>query len=196
MIFVENLTLKYAGKTVLDGVTVSFPDHGAYAIMGKSGCGKTTLFKAILGIRKNYTGTVRTDGEKIRAVFQEDRLLEDRNAVDNLVFVAQNGKKEKDEIIKFLSGFDLGDGIYLPCSELSGGMRRRVALARALYSAPDVLLLDEPFNALDEATKAQMIRKTADFAKDHTVIVITHSAEEAEALGAKVIGMDKGKIIE
>ncbi len=183
MTVVKNISKSFGTHLVLNDITIEIENRGVTAISGRSGCGKTTLFSIILGILKQDSGTVCLDGKKVRAVFQEDRLLGHKNPVDNLVFVGADKSKAEEILIKF----GLQSSLKMPCSKLSGGMKRRVAFARALISAPDILLLDEPFNALDDNTKALMINETAEYAKEHPVMIITHIEEEIAALNAKVI---------
>ena len=182
MIRLTNVCKAFGENKVITDLCCEFEHYGVYAIMGKSGCGKTTLLSMIMGTLSPDSGKI--EGVcKPRAVFQEDRLLENRSALENLLFVGEG----KERALALLSELGLGGFENTRAKELSGGMKRRVALARALFASPELLLLDEAFNAVDEVTKRIMLEKVKEFGKEHTVILVTHDQSEAEFLGSKII---------
>lgn len=179
---ISNLSKSFGEKTVLSNLSLSFPYGSTTCIMGKSGCGKTTLLNIILGTEKPDSGTVTGVPEKISAVFQEDRLCEDFSVLTNIRMAS--GKNEE-EILSCLSGLMLEESAGTKVRELSGGMKRRVAIARALLSEHDLLIMDEPFKGLDPETRkktAALVREAAG-----TVIAVTHDEADAELLNAEII---------
>ncbi len=183
-----NLGKSFDGKTVLDGFSLTIEDGETVSIMGESGCGKSTLCKILAGVCRQDTGEVRgLRGKRVSIVFQEDRLIPGLSATENVMYVMRAPKavrREKAEMLLLALGISDTDKNVL---ELSGGMKRRTALARALSVDFDILLLDEVFAGLDDETKA----KAADFIKSRTagktVVSITHSEEEAAMLGGRIV---------
>lgn len=190
MITVQNVSKSFDGRQVLRDITVSFPEGKATAVMGPSGCGKTTLLSILMGLFPADSGTVTGVPEKKAAVFQEDRLCEDFTAFENvrLVLPAENAADRAAGKARILDTFDsllLGASAFQPVRELSGGQKRRVAIARAALSDADILFLDEPFKGLDEASKkeaAKLLSKTG-----KTMILVTHDRAEADLLEAEVL---------
>lgn len=174
---ISNITKKYGEKTVLDSVSFSFPKGKISALMGPSGCGKSTLFRLILGIEAPDSGSILHDGKRFSAVFQEDRLAEPLSACRNVLL----GRRDADvaEAEALLRALGLDKDMRKPVSALSGGMRRRVAIARALIADADTVLLDEPFSALDENTKRDVIAFVRQHLTGKTVLLVTHDASEA-----------------
>lgn len=168
------------------------------SIIGKSGCGKSTLLKLISGLEKTSNGTIELNGkiidrpdEKIAMVFQEPRLMPWLNVYDNIKISLLNKKKDDQEqiIMAMLDNLNLKEYFNMWPKELSGGMAQRVSIARALVKKPEVLLLDEPFSALDSFTK----KKLHEFVKllwkkfNLTIVLVTHDIEEAISLSDKII---------
>lgn len=171
MLRIDNVSKAFGEKTVLADFSYTFENGKNYAVTGSSGVGKTTLLRLICGLIKPDSGRVDVpDGTRVRAVFQEDRLLPWRTVLKN-VTLGNGGEALARELLSAL-GLE-GEADSLPAS-LSGGMSRRVAIARALCAEPDVLLLDEPFNGLDDEMKARAAALIFDRMKGKTVIVITH----------------------
>jgi NitT/TauT family transport system ATP-binding protein len=166
---------------------MTFEDGRIYCLMGESGVGKTTLLRIIMGLETADEGEVRLSGD-IAAVFQEDRLLPDRTPIDNVYFVTKGQKQysDKSEIREAMSTLLPGECLNKRTDELSGGMKRRTALSRAMLSDRKILLLDEPFTGLDAEARAQ----ASEFIKKHqngrTVVVVTHEKGDAERLGANI----------
>ncbi|MBD5129488.1 MAG: ABC transporter ATP-binding protein [Ruminococcaceae bacterium] len=173
MLKAVNITKKF-DIPVIEGFTHEFADGKVTAVVGKSGCGKTTLLNILMGLLEPDGGEVIREG-RISAVFQEDRLCENLTASANIRLVT--GKKfTKEEIARELAevGLDCADK---PVRELSGGMKRRVALVRALLAEYDILFLDEPFKGLDEETKRTVIAYFKRKTQGRTVVLVTHDKE-------------------
>ncbi len=180
-----NVCKRYGDASVLKNFSAHFERGEISALMGPSGCGKTTLLRILLGIEEADSGEIRRDGEKTVAVFQEDRLSEPLSAVENVRLGRQGATRE--EARALLSSLGLSEDAEKPTSELSGGMRRRVAIARALIADADTVLLDEPFSALDEDTKASVMEFTRRALSGKTVLLITHDVDEARAFAGNRI---------
>ncbi len=178
MITVKNLKKSFDDKVVFDGFDLRLPDTGAYFISGPSGSGKTTLFRIISGLDTDYGGFVEYDGV-ISYVFQENRLIPSLTAYENVFEVCF----DKEKALYLLDRVGLSEDAANYPSELSGGMNRRVAIARALAFKHDILLLDEPFSALDEEIKSSVIELIKELEKDRLILLISHDETEAEALG-------------
>ena len=189
MIEARDLTVTYDGRTVLRDVTLTVPDGGHIALMGPSGCGKTTLLLVLAGLQAPDSGTVRVEPGRMACVFQEPRLLPWRTAAENVNAVLSDRAQTMPQALIWLERADARD--QYPAA-LSGGMQQRVAIARALaYDAP-VLLLDEPFRGLDAALRARVTALIADAAKDKTLVLATHDAADADALGCAVYAYAEG----
>ena len=183
-IILKDVYKAYKDKTVLKGCNLTFPEGKVTCLMGPSGCGKTTILRLIMGVEKADKGIIQgIQHKKLSVVFQEDRLCMDFTAPANILMVAPKNVS-KEEVIRHLEEIGLRDCFHKPVSELSGGMKRRVAIVRAVVSSGDLILLDEPFKGLDKDTlniAAGYVRK---YTKKATVIIVTHSLEEAELLKA------------
>lgn len=185
MIKFENVSKIYGGKAIFDPVSFTLDDGSRTAIMGPSGCGKTTVLMMLAGLEKNDSGEIiGLEDKRVSMVFQDDRLCENLSLYANIKIVAGNRKREITEAAEMLG---LGDSINKAASKLSGGMKRRAAILRAVLADFDVLLLDEPFNGLDAEAK----RYTAEFIKaklgGRTLLLVTHNPEDAELLGCENI---------
>ena len=189
-IIISNISKSFGDKMVLSDFSEVIPHGKTTVIMGESGCGKTTLVNILMGLEKSDSGEISGIPEKISAVFQDDLLCEDFSAISNIKAITGGGLT-KEKIAEALKLLDLtAKDIRYPVRELSGGMKRRVAIARAILVDSELVIMDEPFKGLDEGTR----RKTIDFVlqetESRTLIVITHSPEEAELLVSdKVIRM-------
>ena len=152
-IIINSLTVQYDDNKVIDDFSYTIEPGRCYAVMGASGIGKTSLINAIMGLIP-YTGTISCDEDfKISAVFQEDRLCEGMSASRNIKIVCDS-KEQISRIPGLMSDFGLSDCVSRKVRNLSGGMKRRVAIIRALLSSHDLLIMDEPFKGLDETTSA------------------------------------------
>lgn len=180
-----NVTKKYGENIVLDNFSYNFSDSGYTCIMGQSGCGKSTLLLILMGLVKPDSGEVRGRSAKISAVFQEDRLCENLTVLANLRLVF--GKSRNAELLAALSEIGLDGCENQPVRELSGGMKRRLALLRALLAEYDVLFLDEPFKGLDSCTKARVMQLCRDKTAGKSVILVTHDKGEVDFFGENLI---------
>ena len=166
---------------VLTEVTIDFPARKITALLGASGRGKTTVLRLLAGIEKPDGGEVAVEG-KVGYLFQEPRLLPTLTAYENVRIVC-----ESDTAARSALALSMAEALAdkLP-HEMSGGERQRVALARLVAFGGDVWLLDEPFSALDADTKAEVVKNLLPLMRERTVILVTHSSEEA-ALADTVI---------
>ncbi|GHV26845.1 ABC transporter ATP-binding protein [Spirochaetia bacterium] len=182
-------------KAVQD-LSLVIPGGSFTAIVGPSGCGKTTLLKLIAGLEKPDAGSISFGGS-MGFMFQDPRLLPWLSVEENLRLAFARGGPETDaEIDKTLALMGLRDWKKVYPRQLSGGMAQRVALARALCRKPRLLLLDEPFGALDAFTRIRLRRELDEIWKglDVTVVLVTHDIEEAVYLGDRVLMMRSGTI--
>lgn len=183
MIALEHITVRFEEKTVLEDFSLTLPENGILCLSGPSGCGKTTLLRVLCGLQKPETGTVRGVG-KCAVVFQEDRLLPWLSAEKNLTVTTGISTEQAEEWLRQV-GLER-ENKSLP-GALSGGMRRRVAIVRALATESDVLLLDEPFQGLDEGMKTQIYPMIQQVAERKPVVLVTHHEDEAQALAAQIL---------
>lgn len=190
-IVISRLYKSFAGRPVLENFSAVFAEGGCTALMGPSGRGKTTLLRILMGLEKADAGKIEgISGKKLAAVFQEDRLLPSLSARKNLL-AACPGITER-EAQKMLDELGLEESGTRPIPELSGGMKRRVAIARALLHAPQLLLLDEPFSGMDTVTRSRAAACICTHAAGATLLLVTHSPDEAQLLCAqKILQMGK-----
>ena len=207
-ILIENLTLQYRTKhsmvAALEDVSIDIPPRSFVCIVGPSGCGKTTLLKVLSGVLKATRGRALLDGipiedtdlsGKIGYIFQRPLLLPWRTALGNVLLTTEIARKDmplKERIAEArrwlkLTGLD-GFEDRLP-HELSGGMQQRVSLSRAFAFRPPILMMDEPFAALDEITREAMQEELLRLwsVTESTVIFVTHSISEAVLLSERII---------
>lgn len=190
-LIVENVRKSYGNLKVLDGVSFLVDKGEFVCIIGESGCGKTTILKIIAGIEEMDDGKITFESErmKIGFVFQDDRLLPWKTVYDNIMFAAKAaGVNLNSRMLKKLletvglSGFEN----YYP-KQLSGGMRQRAGIARALAIQPDLLLMDEPFASIDAQTRERMQEELLKIVEGKTVVFVTHSIDEAIFLADRIV---------
>ena len=186
MLEAVNLSKSFDGKQVICNFSTMLEKGRRYSLMGPSGCGKTTLLRLLMGLIKPDGGSVHLPaGARLSAVFQEDRLLEQMTAAANVALVSQASQQEIEMLL-----MELGIGresLSAPVSTFSGGMKRRVALCRALLAEYDVLFLDEPYKGLDEQTRENVMRIVNERTRGKTVLLVTHDRDEAEGYEPLVI---------
>ena len=184
---IHNLSKSFDGQPVLSGVSTVLEEGNTYCLMGPSGAGKTTLLRILMGLERADSGRVEgLSGLRISAVFQEDRLCEGFTALENVRLAAAPSLSDAD-IRKALSAILPPQALDRPVSALSGGMKRRPAIGRALLAPFDLLLMDEPFTGLDEDTR----RRTAAFIRERAagrmILLSTHQEEDVRLFQARVL---------
>ncbi len=190
MITLDKLSFAYGKKTVLRDFSLTVNKGEIVGIMGPSGCGKSTLLGLVAGLKKPKSGSVRVDTERISYVFQEPRLLPWMTVWENLAAVlSEKPDCEDPRIIQALAmaGLEGCEGLYP--HELSGGMKSRASLARALLYDGELFLLDEPFASLDEALRRELTERLTHYFRENgtTVLYVTHHAEDAKALCDRIL---------
>jgi len=190
MIQLNSISKSFGKKRVIENFSLSVKKGERIAIISYSGSGKTTLFRIIAGLEKHFNGERKVKG-KVALMFQEDRLFENSTVIENVMAVSD---KSSDEALSLLEDLGLKDSINLYPSDLSGGMKRRVALARALFFDADILLLDEAFTGLDPDTAENTARVINEKTKDKTLLLVTHRKEEARLLSCEMKVFEKGFI--
>lgn len=182
-ICVKNLTCSYEQKTIFDNFDVTFEQGKINVILGGSGVGKTTLLNAIAGI-KSYEGQIEGCEGGVSYIFQKDRLIPSISVYKNLDLILKGVVKDKAErkrmIEQTVVDLEIFDVLKSLPSEISGGQAQRVSMARAFLYPSDVMLLDEPFKALDTALKTRLIKQFAALQekKNKTVVFVTHAIDE------------------
>ncbi|MEU5876241.1 ABC transporter ATP-binding protein [Spirillospora sp. NPDC047279] len=186
----------FGEATVLDGVDLRIGQGEVVALLGASGSGKSTLLRILAGIDEEASGEFTTAGSKA-VVFQEHRLLPWKRVADN-VALGVRGQDTRERAATALEEVGLADRGRAWPSELSGGQSQRVAFARALVREPDLLLLDEPFGALDALTRLKMQALFGRLRAKHgfAALLVTHDVEEALLLSDRLLVLDGGRIAE
>ena len=204
----KNLSKKYLQPhtnrihTVLENINIQILEGEIVTILGKSGCGKSTLLNLIAGFENSYGGEILLNGKPVRDIsperimmFQESALFPWLTAYQNIEIglkMAKIPKTQREEIVMhYLEIVGLSDYSHSYIHQLSGGMKQRVALARALSLNPKILLMDEPFAALDITIKKSLYKELLDLHKKtrKTILFVTHNINEAVLLGDRVIVM-------
>ena len=207
---VEDLTVRYGQAVAVDGVTIAIEPGEVVALLGPSGCGKTTLLRVIAGFVRQAAGRVRVDGtaidhlpanqRNIGIVFQNYALFPHMTVAENVAYGLRargmRGPEIQARVSRFLDTVQLGAFRERLPRQLSGGQQQRVALARALAVEPSILLLDEPFAALDRNLRLDMqievkrLQRTLGL----TTILVTHDQDEAMSVADRIAVMNKGRV--
>jgi osmoprotectant transport system ATP-binding protein len=215
MIKVEHLSKHFGKIKAVDGISFQVQEHENLILLGTSGCGKTTTLKMINRLIEPSAGKIAIDGKNIfdqspevlrrgiGYVLQNNGLFPHYTVAENISVVPQllkwDKKRTEKRVEELLEKLHLSkDCLHVYPNELSGGQQQRVGLARALVADPPVLLMDEPFGALDNVTRAKIHVefKALDELKRKTIIMVTHDVQEAFELGDRICLMDKGKIVQ
>ncbi|SFM21949.1 sulfonate transport system ATP-binding protein [Gracilibacillus orientalis] len=193
----RDVSRTFNGTTAVKNVNLEVKPGEIIGLLGTSGCGKSTLLRAISGLDSEYDGEIEINGTVSKEIhdttgfiFQEPRLLPWLNVLDNVTFGLTGSRKEKEnKAIDYLESVGLRGKERLYPRELSGGMAQRVAIARALVTSPEILLLDEPFSALDAFTKMQLQDLLLEVWKKYqsTIVLVTHDIDEANYLCDRVV---------
>lgn len=184
-ICVNNVWKAFDGEQVLTDVSFTAPDGAVTCVMAPSGSGKTTLLRLLLGLETPDEGTVETS-HRWSVVFQEDRLLDHLDAEGNLRFVLGE-RWDEQAAMELLAEVGLGDVGAKRVREYSGGMKRRLALVRALLADFDALMLDEPFTGLDRENREKCLAAIRKRMGNRPVLLVTHEESDAEGLEAQII---------
>ena len=188
MIKIDKLSVKFQNQVIIDDLSFTFEQGIFYGLTGASGIGKTTLLGAIAGLVPTSHGAISSDFQKLGYIFQDARLFPWMTALENVECVCHDIKKAEYYLNKLLPNA----ANKFP-HELSGGMKQRVSIARALsYDAP-LLLLDEPFKGLDEETKQLTVDAVMEFIKGRTAILVSHDYGEL-ALCDKILKMERSPV--
>jgi NitT/TauT family transport system ATP-binding protein len=204
----RNVGLRYFGlegeTEALKGISLSIAPGEFVAIIGQSGCGKSTLLSLISGILEPTDGTVLVDGQRVTGpsrkvgyMLQQDYLFEWRTILENAVLGAEiqgaDMNKARERATQLLTKYGLGQFLRHRPRQLSGGMRQRVALARTLCTEPDIVLLDEPFAALDSQTRLALADEVTEILRREgkTAILVTHDIGEAISMSERVIVLSR-----
>ena len=213
---VKNLSKRFDGATILDGLSLTIEQGEVLVIIGPSGCGKSTLLRCINGLESLDSGEIFLRGEKVSGlnknahlvrqkigmVFQSYELFPHMDVMGNLLLGPTKalGKKKAEveaEALRLLERVGLGDKAHALPRQLSGGQKQRVAIVRALLMHPQLLLLDEITAALDPEMVNEVLRVVLDLASDGmTMAIVTHEMRFAEAVGSRIIFLEGGKIVE
>ena len=178
----RDVTVRYGEKTVFSHFTQTLSFAGVTALMGASGVGKTTFLRVLCGLEKPQSGTVEGFPARFTYLFQENRLLPWLDTLQNVALASDEAAAKG-----ALEAVGLGAELRAKPAALSGGMRRRAALARALAHSSEFLLLDEPFAGLDECLRASLLPLLKTEAQRRPVLFVTHDPREAQSLGAAVL---------
>ena len=205
---IENLTKKFSKTEGVENINLTVKEHELVTLLGPSGCGKTTILRAVGGFHKIDSGRILLDGKEIQdippekrptgMVFQSYNLWPHMTVYENMAFGLQIRKTPKEQMKKEIS--QMLELVRMDGSEkkypaqLSGGQQQRIAIARALVLKPSLLLLDEPFSALDAKIRAQMREELKRIQREAglTVIFVTHDQEEAMAISDRIAVMRRG----
>lgn len=217
MIVVDRLNSRYRGHQVLYDVSLTIPGSRVTVIMGVSGCGKTTLLRHLVGLKRTDPGRIFIEGEdlgsfdgrqlenyrrRVGILFQSGALFNSMTVAENIAVPLKVHTRLADETIRLmalikLNMVGLSDFCDFMPSQLSGGMKKRAGMARALAMDPEILFVDEPSSGLDPITAAGLDRLILDLreALGMTIVVVTHELESAFQIADQIIVMDQGRLL-
>lgn len=192
MIVFDSVRKAYNGRDLWQALSISFEEGRSHIILGESGVGKTTALRLLLGLTAPDSGSIRgLEGKRISAVFQENRLCEELTVSRNIRLPMSGAVRDREEqllrIGQMLSDAGMPDIMEKRVSELSGGMKRRVAILRAIMCPADIYVFDEPLQGLDDENRSRMLELILRCTKGHTLFWVTHDLRDIECLrGASV----------
>jgi len=187
VIELKNISKAYEDKPVFENFNLKIKQNQTTILMGDSGRGKTTLLNMMMGLESPDQGEIiGLESQSVVAVFQEDRLCETLSVQSNIRLVL-NSKQKAEAILNHLKSVGLEKEAATPVKNLSGGMKRRVAIVRAVMAPSDVIIMDEPFKGLDEATKLRCMDYIKHNSGGKTLVISTHDEREARYLGGNII---------
>ena len=187
-----NIYKSFGQQNIFTNFNAKFETGAFTAIMGSSGSGKTTLINLICGLMTPDYGNINgIKGHKISAVFQEDRLLEHQSGLKNIQYVLKKSQLKdcEQDIWELLVETELAEDAHKRARDYSGGMKRRLALCRALVIDFDIIILDEPFKGLDSGLKPKIMALTKARCAEKTVILVTHDVSEAVYFGGDIVNI-------
>ena len=191
MLKISGVNKSFGDKKVLRNVNAVFEDGKIYCLMGASGMGKTTLLRIILGLESMDSGEISgMQRSELSAMFQENRLCETLTPIENVALVCPKNA-DRGEIQKSLEEILPHECMKQPACELSGGMKRRVSLARAVIYPSKAVIFDEPFTGLDIETRKEVISYLLKHQNGRTYIIATHGENDAQMLGAEKIELSQ-----
>jgi phospholipid/cholesterol/gamma-HCH transport system ATP-binding protein len=217
-VIVENLHKTFGVQKVLDGVTLSVDRGETLAVLGRSGTGKSVLLRVIIGLVQPDQGSVRIHGEEIAGrsmdqmgevrkkmgfLFQHAALYDSLTVGENIAFPLEHHRREmsaaeqKDRVMQLLGEVGMESALNKMPSNISGGMQKRVGLARALALDPDILLLDEPTAGLDPISSGEIDELVLKLQREHQMatIVVTHDMHSAKTIANRLAILDKGRVV-
>ncbi|CAD5286079.1 alkanesulfonate transporter subunit; ATP-binding component of ABC superfamily [Bosea sp. 62] len=197
VVAVRGLTRRYGERTIIDGVDLDIGRGEFVALLGRSGSGKSTFLRALAGLDHGVPGSGRLGTpDAVSVVFQDARLLPWKTVVDN-VSLGLKGQTPRERALHALAEVELTARARAWPMQLSGGEQQRAALARSLVREPELLLLDEPFGALDALTRLRMQALLLDLCARHrpAVLLVTHDVDEAIHLAQRVLVLDQGRFV-
>lgn len=208
MLTLRNIHKSYHGKTVLENISLTVQKGSIISLLGPSGSGKTTLLNILLGITAPESGELFFDDINLtrtpmqdrgfNIVFQDYALFPNLNAYDNITYSLKNKRSgmSPNELQHIILSLELEPHLKKRIHELSGGQKQRVALARTLVTKPRLLLMDEPFSALDGVIRESIKKTVKSIAREFnlTTVIVTHDPEEALTLSDQVLIINKGRV--
>ncbi len=202
MIALEEISVRFGDRLVLDRLSLTLNKGEVVGLLGASGCGKSTLLNVITGLVTPVSGRVQVGSTRIGFVFQDPRLLPWRSALDNVRFALDAAGAETDSRARAMAALNAvglaGHEERFP-AQLSGGMRQRVSIARAMAVVPDILLLDEPFSALDATLKASILadlKRMLAARPEMTVLYVTHVPTEIRDIAHHLYVIRDGRLLQ
>lgn len=187
MLIFDSLSKRFGEREILSSLSYHFPDQGRFLLMAPSGAGKTTLLRLICGLEKPDSGKVTLTCKRLSVAFQEPRLLPWLTVLENIRLVLPDQEAREDTAMHYLRALELEVAANQYPAALSGGMKNRASLARALAFGGDLLLLDEPFAGLDDSLKARIAPVICAAGDGGLTITVSHHKEDAALLGAKIL---------